>query len=174
MRFLLAISQLFGVAACAMTCQIAGAADAPIMPRELIEMATRSSCVAVANFFERDGMIGPPFVYGVLLGETEDSAAFWCKKKVPDEQPYLLVVKANNPRTLCGCPATIEWRNFPGGLSVEIRSEIRLDEFHYVSNPERSGPMKQVTNARLIVSYYDGLSEVFYCHDGAWMFTATE
>jgi hypothetical protein len=137
-------------------------------------MAPLSGCTMIADFFERPGMVGPPFVYGVLEGEPEDSAAFWCKKSTPSDQPFLLVVKPSESKAWCGCPSTIEWRNFPGGLSVEVRTQINLEHFRHVLNPARPGPAKQIASGRLIVSYYDGRTEAFYCHEGAWLVAATE
>jgi len=44
-----------------------------IMPDELLKIAEKCGCEQVDNFYNRPGMIGPPYVYGFLSGEEENS-----------------------------------------------------------------------------------------------------
>jgi hypothetical protein len=152
-----------------------------IMPRTLVDIAHANGCNPIDNFFnEQDpNLINPPYVLG-WVREAEYSAVFWCKKQEQSDKPYKLIFAASDPSTrefkvaepkqLEGCPATIEYWNFPSGLSIETR-EIELRYFHNVTDtkPQPGGPTNVISNARVIVSNNgDGLTEIFYCHRGQW------
>jgi hypothetical protein len=148
---------------------VAAAADALGMPRELVDYAHSQGCAPVQDFYERAGMVNPPYVYGFVGGEPEDSDAFWCRKAEKSDKPYLLLLKVSDPKKLDGCPDRIEWWNYPKGLSVETRSGLKLSDFHFAADPKRPGPTT-IANARVIVSEYDGVEEIFVCHQGVWLF----
>ena len=119
-------------------------------------------------------MVNPPFVYGWLSGPTEDSAVFWCKKKEGgSEKPYKLIFKVRDSRQLEGCPAVVEWA-YPRGLSIETRRNLALGDFHYVADPHRTGPTSTIGSARVVVSEYDGLMDIFYCYKGEWLVASFE
>lgn len=143
-------------------------AETLIMPQDLVDLAHAKGCDQINTFYDRPGMVNPPFVYGWLTGDPENSAAFWCKKTKESERPYILMLKTRDSKELAGCPATIEWWNPPGGLSIETRPNLSLANLRYVSAPQKHGPMTVIPKARVIVSYYDGLSDIFYCHEGRW------
>jgi hypothetical protein len=153
------------------TATAATSADTLMMPRELVDYARSQGCLPVENFYERPGMLNPPYVYGFAGGEPEDSAALWCRKTEKSDKPYVLLLKVNDPKRLDGCPNRIDWWNYPKGLSVETWSSIKLSDFHFAAEPKRAGPTTAISNARVIVSEYDGVEDVFVCHDGAWLFT---
>lgn len=146
------------------------AADTLVMPRELVGYARAQGCAPVEDFYERAGMVKPPYVYGFAGGEPEDSAALWCRKTEKSDKPYLLLLKVSDPKKLDGCPARIEWWNYPKGLSVETRSGLKLSDFHFAAEPKRPGPTTTISNARVIVGEYDGVEDIFVCHQGAWLF----
>lgn len=149
-------------------------ADTLVMPRELVNLALANHCTQINDFFERPGMINPPFVYGWVPGDA-DSAAFWCKKLDKSDKPYNLMFKVHDPKELAGCPAIIEWWNPPAGLSIETRRTLSLRDFRYISQPQRIGPSGVVQNARILVNDNgDGLREIFYCHLGQWLFATFE
>jgi hypothetical protein len=149
-------------------------AETLVMPRELVDLALSNHCTQISDFFERPGMINPPFVYGWVPRAT-DSAVFWCKKVEKSEKPYKLMFKVSNPKQLAGCPAIIEWWNPPAGLSIEIRHSLSLRDFRYSSEPRRVGPSGVILNARVIVDDNgDGLREVFYCYRGQWLVASFE
>jgi hypothetical protein len=152
----------------------AASAETLIMPRGLVDFARSNGCATIDDFFERPGMLDPPYVYGVLAGDKEDSVAFWCKKLEKSDKPYMLVIKATDPNELNGCPAKIDWWNYPRGLSIEMRSALALNSFHYVTDPKRAGPAATVPKAKVIVSYYDGVSEMFYCYKSEWLFAIAD
>ena len=149
-------------------------ADTLIMPRELVDFARANGCVPIENFFERPGMVNPPFVYGWLPGNPERSAVFWCKKTEASNKPYKLMLKVSDPKQLAGCPVEIEWWNPPRGLSIETRSHFDLGDFKFVNAPKRSGPKSVIDDARVIVNDYDGVGNVFYCYKGQWMFLSKD
>jgi hypothetical protein len=140
-----------------------------VMPQDLVEFAHTKGCIPIDNFYDRPGMVNPPYVYGWLSGNPEESAVFWCQKAEKSEKPYKLVFKVREPKRMEGCPAIIEWWNPPGGLSVEVRSHLSLSDFRYVNEPKRAGPASTVLRARVIVDYYDGLMAIFYCYQGEWL-----
>lgn len=157
--------------------------DTLVMPRELVDSAHANGCTPIDNFFERPGMVNPPYVYGWLPGGDVDSAVFWCKKVEKSVKPYNLVftvrdrssfaMKLVDPKQLQGCPAVIEW-DLPRGLSIKTRPNLDLHDLHFVNTPQRSGPTTVVPNARVIESYYDGVRELFYCYREEWLFKALE
>src|SRR5713101_4951509 len=122
-------------------------ADTLVMPRELVDYAHANGCSPIDNFFERPGMVSPPFVYGWLAGSPEHSAVFWCKKTEPSDKPYKLMLKVSDPKQLAGCPVEIEWWNPPRGLSIETRSHLDLGDFRSVTAPKRPGPKSVIDDA---------------------------
>jgi len=148
----------------------AATAEALTMPRELADYAHTRGCAPVDDFYERPGMLNPPYIYGFAAGEAEDSAALWCQKSEKSDKPYLLLLKVNKPQALGGCPAQIEWWNHPRGLSVETRRSLKLSAFRFAAEPKRAGPTTTLSSAKVIVSEYDGVEEVFLCYQGAWLF----
>ncbi len=150
------------------------AIDHLLMPRELVEFGITTGCVPIDNFFDRPGMVNPPYVYGWLPGDQGKSAAFWCKNTGKSAKPYSLKFKVSDPKRMQGCPAAIDWSDFPGGLSVETRSHIALSDFHSIVSSQRTGPSVEVSNVKVLVNYYDGLSNTFYCYKGDWLVASTE
>ena len=147
-----------------------GSAAPLVMPMELSEYAHAQHCGPIDDFYERPGMLNPPYVYGVLPGEPEDSAAFWCKKPEASDRPYVLLLRVKNAKALGGCSDRIEWWNYPKGLSVVIEVSLNLSDFHFVAEPKRPGPATSVSDARVIMGEYDGVEERFLCYQGAWLF----
>src|SRR5262245_41982804 len=105
-------------------------ADTLTMPRELADYARVQGCTPIADFYDRTGMLNPPYVYGFADGAPEDSAALWCRKVESSDKPYLLLLKVSDPRKLDGCPARIDWWYYPDGLSIETRTALKLSDFH--------------------------------------------
>ncbi|MGA7792580.1 MAG: hypothetical protein WCA19_06030 [Candidatus Acidiferrales bacterium] len=155
--------------------------DTLVMPRELVDFAHAKGCTPIDNFFERPGMVNPPFVYGWLPGSDEDSAVFWCKKAEKTDKPYNLMLtvrdlknhelKVPDQKQLAGCPAVIEYWNGPAGLSIETQGNLDLRYFRNVTEPRprSGGPTNVVPNARVIASSYDGVRSLFFCYKGHWL-----
>src|SRR3990172_1931605 len=60
------------------------------LPEELRNLAAGIGCKAVPGFYDRLGMVEPPYLYGYLPGDKEESAVFWCYREA-ESKPYLLV-----------------------------------------------------------------------------------
>jgi hypothetical protein len=153
-------------------------AETLVMPRELVDFAHANGCAPIDDFFERPGMVKPPYVYGWLAGDKQNSAVFWCKKKDNGAKSYnLMFISRTSPdlpsladsKQMGGCPAIIEWHNPPRGLSIEIRPRLPLSAFRYIAMPNRTAPRLVVANAKVLVNDYDGVENVFYCHKGQWL-----
>lgn len=144
-----------------------GAAGPAQLPEELAELTRANGCAAIDDFFVRPGMVEPPYVYGVLSGAKEDSAAVWCRRAKASEKPFLLLFK--DAKGAMSCPTKIEWWNYPGGLSLETESKVSLAEFRSAKDGKTKGPSVSIPKAVLLVNYYDGVSDQFYCHQGQWL-----
>jgi hypothetical protein len=165
---------MFVVALMLVSTSYASPPDTLVMPRDLGDYAKAKGCLPLTHFFDRPGMVNAPFVYGVFAGEVEDSAAFWCKQAKSSDKPYLLLLKVAQSKVADGCPEYIEWRNVPGGLTVEHRSKMNLQAFRYVSSPTRATPTTILDKTSVLVNSYDGLTDVFVCYKGKWLVSSTE
>ncbi len=142
-----------------------------VMPREFVQYAATHGCIQIDEFFDKSGAINPPYLYGYLQGDREDSGVLWCKKKVADDKPYLLLIFLRESSGLSlTCPKQIEWWNPPGGLSLHKERVLTLNSFKKISDMHHSGPKNQRLEHNVIVSSYDGVSVVFYCHKGDWYY----
>jgi hypothetical protein len=142
-----------------------------VMPRELVEHAREIGCTQIEDFFDVDGMTGPPYVYGYLPGRPEDSVAFWCQKRKDGERQFFLAVKAKQG-SLEGplaCPRMIAWHNHPRGLDIYRDPNESLEEFTYLDSPKVKGPRGGRVLHNAIRSSVPGLSTTFYCHEGRWL-----
>ncbi len=142
-----------------------------LIPEELHEFAKKNGCSPIEDFYERPGMLGPPYVYGYLPGPQKESAVLWCQRGEKDERTFfLLFMFENTQHELARCPNKIEWKNsYPGGLSVYKDQETDLEEFVYHNPPHQRGPKRRMTN-NAIQNRYDGLGILFYCYQGEWLY----
>jgi len=140
------------------------------LPKELLEIAKRNGSKEVTGFYDRPGMINPPYVYGYLPCDKENSAAFWCQRQQKGKKIYylMIMVKGNKCGPL-GCPEKIEWHNYPKGLSVYKEMNTTLEHFYYVKDPKRKPPENEKLKHNAILSEYDGVEELFYCYEGEWV-----
>jgi len=122
----------------------------------------------VNDFYDRPGMVESSFVYGYLSGLKENSAVFWCQDN-KKERYYLLVAVRDDRSGLMSCTDMIPWTNYPGGLSIVNDKSISLDEFYYIDTPQERGPKEVKLTHNAILSYYDGVENLFYSHDGKWL-----
>jgi hypothetical protein len=146
------------------------AAETLTMPRELVEYAQEQGCQPIGDFFERPGPINPPYAYfAPVLVADEEGAALWCQKSGAGRAQYVLLIKGSSERLFGTCPARIDYWNYPGGLSLESRRDLRLNEFRLASAPDKPGPDVSVSQ-EVIVSSYDGVEAIFACYRGDWLY----
>lgn len=134
-----------------------------VLPRDLGSIAASIDCRAVPDFYSRDGMIGPPFVYGVAAGNPESSAGFWCYR--PSVRSTHLVI-VRNARVV----AEFSWWNFPDGLSVVELTNVDLTGYRHLGDPERLATPQTVARARAVRSEYGGSYTLFLEVGGTWYF----
>ncbi len=82
--------------------------------------------------------------------------------------------KVRDPKLMSGCATTIEWPDPPAGLSIEVRKSLSLSTFNDAADPKLPKSSGEVSNAKVIVNYYDGLTDIFYCYRGRWLVSSTE
>lgn len=140
-----------------------------LLPNELVGVANKHGCSQIKDFYKRPGMVKPIYVYGYMAGSEEDSAVFWCEKQINKAKKYLLVFMSKNKSDNFKCSDTIEWPNYPGGLSIYYNNDLTLKHFTYLSNSSKKPPQDVKLRHNAILSEYDGASELFYCHDGEWL-----
>src|SRR5436309_14754914 len=141
-----------------------GYSETKVMPQELVQVASENKCSQISDFYEeRSGPVNPPYVYGYLPGDEEDSAVFWCFDEKALHDPYvLLFVYKRTDHELTKCPNKIQWNSPPGGLSVFRDRKTTLEGFVYLNNPKRKVPQNKTLSNNAIRSYYDGFEQIFY------------
>lgn len=145
------------------------------LPKELGEVARQNGCSEVKRFFDRPGMIDPPYVYGYLPGPKENSAAFWCEKKEGDKDIFLLIFffKGERPEEY-KCSQKLQLKTgYPGGLSIYKDRGTTLEFFQYLNDPKRKPPPTEKLDHNGILSEYDGVGLLFYCYKGEWVVRIT-
>lgn len=146
-------------------------AEQLIIPRDLVEYGRAKGCEQILDFYDRPGVIKPPYVYGYLPGRSEDSVVFWCQTGQGKQRKFWLVVKRNKMAKDYDCMERINSPIYPGGLSIE-HAGVTGGEFIYLSEwdkPTRMIPETTQLPGHAIQSEYDGLGVMFYCYQGEWI-----
>jgi len=140
------------------------------LPKELLEIARENGCSEVRDFYDRPGMIKPPYVYGYLSGPEENSAAFWCEKQMNGKRVFFLMFMSKGDRRgQLKCSEKLEWPNFPGGLSIYKNTNNTLKDFRYLKDSGKKPPESEKLYNNGILSEYDGVEVVYYCYKGEWL-----
>jgi hypothetical protein len=140
------------------------------LPKELLEVAKENGCNEVKDFYDRPGMIRPPYVYGYLTGPEENSAAFWCEKQMNGKRVFFLMFMSKGDKHgQLKCSEKLEWRNFPGGLSIYKNTNDTLKDFRYLRDPKKRPPEDKKLDNNGILSEYDGVEVLYYCYKGEWL-----
>lgn len=140
------------------------------LPQELRSLAAELGCGPVPGFYDRPGMVDPPYLYGYLPGEKEESAVFWCYRE-HEEKPYRLVFVESLGQGREGHVAsTAAWRNYPGGLALYEEQKVPLSKFRFLDKPQEYGPEGKTTQYAPVQEYYDGTTTLFYQEGGRWLF----
>jgi hypothetical protein len=169
------------------TCSLLSLVFAPaswpnnVMPQTLVDVAHATGCNPIDDFFDErnPNVMNAPYVLG-WVPEARYSAVFWCKKMEKSDKPYKLIfaageepyeLKLADPKQLAGCPAFIEYWNWPAGLRIETQRDLPLSNFNRVTDirPTPGGPTGVLASARVLVSDNgDGLEAIFLCYRGQW------
>ena len=134
------------------------------LPKELSERAAKHGCAEVASFFDRPGMVEPPFVYGYLSGKAKsDSAIFWCQLS---KRKYQLIAFARDEKEGDCAGVILETSNFPGGLSIAPFDPDSANGYRPIEGgaSATSGPAV----GGKVSSMYDGVGTSFVCLQGRW------
>ena len=144
-----------------------------VMPGELVEFAELSGCSQLSDFYEMNyGPVDPPYVYGYLENGRQN-AVFWCKNVQSQKDTYFLIfVFKYMPRPFNQCPDKIQWHR-PGGLSIYRDKKTTLKDFVYLDDPKRKVPQNVRLIHDAIISDYDGIQDLFYCHEDKWLVRST-
>jgi hypothetical protein len=169
------------------TCSLLSLVFAPaswpnnVMPQTLVDVAHANGCNPIDDFFDErnPNVMNAPYVLG-WVPEARYSAVFWCKKTEKSDKPYKLIfaageepyeLKLADPKQLAGCPAVIEYWNWPAGLRIETQRDLPLSNFNRVTDtrPTPGGPTGVLASARVLVSDNgDGLEAIFLCYRAQW------
>jgi hypothetical protein len=141
------------------------------LPKELLEIAKKNGCNEVVGFYDRPGMVNPPYVYGYLPGPEENSAAFWCEKKQGERRLFFLMfMTRGDAREQMKCSDKIEWKiTFPGGLSIWRDMNTTYEGFEYIDDSKKELPKKNKLAGNAVLSEYSGVELLFYCYKGQWI-----
>ena len=140
-----------------------------VMPRELVGYARELGCAQIEDFFDIDGMIGPPYAYGYVPGSAEDSAVFWCEKRKGGKRQFFVAIKGKIEGGPLACPRLIPHPDRPGGLDIYREPSDSLEEFEYLDAPRVKGPRGERAIHNTIRTSFPGQSTSFYCHEGRWL-----
>jgi hypothetical protein len=140
-----------------------------LLPQDLLTVAEKCNCEQISDFLDRPGMIEPSYVYGVLPGEKENSAVFWCRNKDKKGTYSLILTSRKNEISPWSYETIITTQNYPRGLSVIPNPSLPLSEFIYITNFKTHGPKGIKTSHSAISSYYDGIREIYYNYNGKWL-----
>jgi hypothetical protein len=146
------------------------------LPVSLREHAKSIGCAAVKGYYDSPGRVDPPYVFGYRYRDDEFSAVYWCEPFVSgDSSRYvesrLVIWYAEHLNQAAPCQP-LDWVNPAAGLSILHGQRLSLSSF-FIFDEEKTwgppGPEGKFTEGPIIRSYYDGIQELFYCHEGNWL-----
>lgn len=150
----------------------------PIMPTDLIQIAKKSGCEPIKDFFVNEkGPVKSPYAYHPKTFnenlKSDFKASFWCQ--IGRDTFSLVFVGLEGQMAKCANKINVS-EFFPGGLTVVppegikflvpkeqlfLRNYLFLDKKTY-------GPDKYWTHDG-IYTHRPGFGAFFYCHEGRWM-----
>jgi hypothetical protein len=141
-----------------------------VVPLDLHEFAISKACVPVHDFFRRQGVRQPSYVYDILGPKHPLAGALWCQSAGDLPEHYTLLF--NFDRTAEGmahCPDRIPAQRPIGGLSLIAPPDLRLDAFRYADSTAIAGPESARVVGPALQSEYDGVAHIYYSYNGRWM-----
>ena len=146
------------------------------LPISLREDATSIGCAEVRGYYDAPGRVDPPYIFGYRWPTDELSAVYWCEPTESGDssgfvEPRLVVWFAEHIHQAVPCEP-LDWVNPAAGLSILHGQKLSLSSF-FIFDEEKTwgppGPEGKFTEGPVIRSYYDGIQELFYCHEGKWL-----
>lgn len=147
-------------------------ADTYVMPQDLVMQARDQGCHQVSDFYNREGEINPPYIYfGTDDTDSLRPYAFWCEKTSnTNKTEYLLMISSNTIRSFKGCPNTVKYWNYPGGLYFLPQVEVDLANYRNTRTNRSDFSSKKTVKSDLIVSAYDGVEFRLACYANSWYY----
>ncbi|MCK4910532.1 MAG: hypothetical protein KAR83_02770 [Thermodesulfovibrionales bacterium] len=140
------------------------------LPGELIPIAKKHKCEQVHDFYKnRPGKVNPPYVYGYLPGNKEDSAVFWCKLSNDNWNGKLILYSKKEIPEKYNCPEIIDSNDTPRGLTIYRGEYVELKHFIYMKDYKKDVPDILLDKMVGILSSYDGVESLYYCYKGDWL-----
>jgi hypothetical protein len=143
-------------------------------PLDLVQYMNLHGCQPDMEFLADHSSGGrPPFLYGFLTRQEDESAIMWCYRMEGSRRRNLLLImaKTENARKKLACPKAIESEFLIGSLSHGTANYLNtLEGFA----PIRQSGQSKIANSRVslpaehIVSTRRGEVTVFACHEGEW------
>jgi len=141
-----------------------------VVPRDLHEFAISKACVPVRDFFQREGVRQPSYVYDILGPKHPFAGALWCHPPGGQPDQYTLLFNFDSATEgMAHCPDRIPAQRPIGGLSLIEPHDIGLDAFRYVDSTTVAGPESARVVGPALQSEYDGVAHIYYCYNGRWM-----
>lgn len=144
-------------------CASSALAQPGVLPRDLQDLASGAQCDPVPDFYSKEGLVDPPYVYGVLDGERGYSVAFWCVRRA-DRSTRLVI--AQGGRVI----RDFKWDNPPDGMYLIELRDVRLREWLRIDNWSSRGPDRVVERKRAIYGESEGVETYFVEVEGEWYF----
>lgn len=144
-------------------CASSALAQPGVLPKDLHDLAARAQCDPVPDFYAKEGVVDPPYAYGVLEGDRAQSAAFWCIRRT-DRSTRLVIAQRE---VVIG---DFKWDNPPDGMRVVELHAVQLREWRRIDDWSSRGPDRVRDRKRAIYCESEGVQTYFIEVDGAWYF----
>ena len=139
------------------------------LPPDIRALVFSTGCDPLKEFFDRDGIFGPPYILTEQVGGVSSALHVWCKARTSAaDRPYTLLSISLEDGKSFQCPKELRWWNPPGGLSVSRRPRLNLSSYRSVDKPDRKSLSVKLRDVTVLVSSYDGATETFVCYKKAW------
>lgn len=139
-----------------------------IMPKILVDYGIKHGCTPISDeFYQIEGNYLPPFVFGVLEGKKDESAAFLCRKTGGNGYDVMIYVDPKSS-IIKRCPiSTYVNSSLPFGLTVE-QKEWDLEALEFTNDDGEIQTGKIKAKAILMTNdYYVTVGLI--CHNGEWL-----
>lgn len=137
------------------------------IPIYLLKNANERGCGVIKEFFNRDGITLPPFIFDYQSKNKEYKFAYVCEKN----NNYFLMFSLADSKANCKEREIDLGEEMPGGLGI-YSELILLSSFTKNDNSETKSKSKNFsgfTDFYPLMIEYDGTGNIFYCYQGNWL-----